>query len=111
VSFQGSIVKEIIEKLLNVEKTAKRIIAEAEEQSNKILQEASMKAREAAQKEKEKALEEGRNLYEKKIAEARERKKKAIESADAKWASLHTIDEKKREEAVRLVMSELAGLS
>ena len=103
--------KEIIEKLLGVEKTAKRIIAEAEEQSNKILQEASLKAREAAQKKKEKALEEGRNLFEKKVAETRERKKKAIESADAKWASLHIIDKEEREKAVRLVMSELAGLS
>ena len=103
--------KDIIEHLLNVEKTAKRIIAEAEGESSKILEAAMLAAREAAQEKKEAASEESRALCEKMLTDAQAQKKKAIESAEAEGTSTHTIDKEKRENAIQLVMKALAGLS
>ena len=102
--------KEVIEQLLPVEKEAKKIIAEAEERSKETLQKANLRSREIIQKKKESATGEGQKLYKEMIARTREQKKTAIENAGLEEASVNSIDDEKREKAIRFAASAITGL-
>lgn len=100
---------DVIERVLNVEEEARRIVAEAEQEAQAILDRAHAEAQQIESAARERARREADDLLSAKARVLEERRQKAIQEEQQRLPSVEGIDPASMEKAVRFAVGVVAG--
>jgi vacuolar-type H+-ATPase subunit H len=102
-------VGDVIERVLNVEEEARRIVAEAEQEAQAILDRAHAEAQQIESAARERARREADDLLSAKARVLEEQRQKAIREEQQRLPSVEGIAPARLEEAVRFAVGVVAG--
>ncbi|MFW6189323.1 MAG: V-type ATP synthase subunit H [Planctomycetota bacterium] len=94
---------DVIQRLLEVEKEARRIIEEAEQEADRIARQANREAEEIREQTRNQAREDADGLVQDKLSELQQRKQQRLKEAAEELPSPEDLEQEKLDEAVRLV--------
>jgi vacuolar-type H+-ATPase subunit H len=103
-------VSDVIQRLLEVEKDARRILTEAEQQAAAMLSRANEEARSARAEARDKGRRDADEFVKQKTEELQERYAARVEAAKAQLPSPGNLDPDEVREAARYVVNVVSGL-
>ena len=100
---------DVIERVLNVEEEARRIVAQAQQEAQAALDRAHAEAQQIESAARERARREADELFSTKARALEEQREEAIREEQQRLPSVDSIDPAKLEKAVRFAVGVLAG--
>lgn len=101
--------KDIIERMMAIEKRAKKILEEAERDSQKILEEARDRIRRRSEEARSKAVEEAQKFFDEEVAKVQKQKALQLEKSRLESQRLRNMPPQKKKKALEFVIESLAG--